>query len=506
VRLACLVLIAAALRLGGITFGLPYIYSFDEPTSIREPLGLIYGAADALSFANPPLYKYLLVAVFDAIVGSARLSEIDPTLLYLLARATSAVLGTATVAVAYWIGRLLRGNQTGLIAAGLTAVTYLLVRESHFAVNDALATLCSTLALAGCVGVACRGGRREYVAAGVTVGLAFAAKYQAAAVLVPLFVAHVQHGRRRRDVDMLLALGVALVTAVLAFPSLVTDARRVLDDVYVFDVLPARLGYEGLDPAGAYAYYSKAFGLGVGWPVLLLAGLGFGWALLRREWPLLVLASLPLCLYAVLGTSHLFFARFLLPSIPALTILAAITLSDVARRSSLAAVALTALAAMGTLPNSLQFDALLTHTDTRTAAREWVQAHLPAATRVAVDSPPIGPPLDQVPLDLAFPQGHALYDVPLDDYRGLGIEYVITSSYSAEAPNIDADRNAQRLAFYAELRASAQEVAEFVPYHGSAPEFVYDRVYGPFDSLDQFDQPGPTIRIFRLGGALPEAR
>ena len=500
-RLACLVAIAVALRLWGISFGLPYVYSFDEPTSIGEALGLVRGATDALSFANPPLYKYLLVGVFDAIVGWDRLSEIDPPLLYFTARITSAVLGAATVVVVYWTARLLRGDLAGLIAAGLTAVTYLLVRESHFAVNDALATLCSTVALGCSVRVACRGTRGDYLAAGAALGLAFAAKYQAAAVLVPMALAHVHHGRRRRDVEMLLALGVALVTAIAAFPPLVTEARRVIADIHVFLMLPSRLGFEGLDRAGAYVYYVKALGVGAGWPMLLLGGIGVGRALIRRDWPVLVLASLPICLYAVLGTSHMFVARFLLPGLPALTILTAVVLSDVALHSRLAAIALATLVAAGTLPNSLQFDTLLTRTDTRTAARAWVQTHLPAATRVAVEPPPIGPPLDQLPVVFALPQGHALYDATLDDYRRHGTEYLITSSYSAEAPNIEADRNAQRLAFYAALSSEAEQVAEFVPYHGTAPEFVYDRVYGPFDALGEFDEPGPTIRIFRLGEA-----
>jgi len=137
--------------------------------------------------------------------------------------------------------------------------------------------------------------------------------------------------------------------------------------------------------------------------------------------------------------------------LPALIILTAIVLSDLARHTQPAAVALAILVAAGTLPNSLQFDTLLARTDTRTAARAWVQTHLPARTHVALDPPPIGPPVDQVPMDFAFPHGHALYDVTLEDYRRQGIEYVITSSYSAEAPNLDADRNAQRLAFYAAL-------------------------------------------------------
>src|SRR5205085_891851 len=198
-------------------------------------------STDALSFANPPLYKYLLGGLFGVIVGVQRLATIDNSLLYFAARETSAVLGALSVLVVYWIARMLRGQSAGLVAAGLASCTYLLVRESHFGVNDALATLCATAALAACVQVACRGRRVDYLLAGAGLGLAFAAKYQCAAVLVPWFVAHVQHGRRRRDVDLLLGLFVALVVAVVAFPPLLTETRRVISDVYVFLMLPSRL-------------------------------------------------------------------------------------------------------------------------------------------------------------------------------------------------------------------------------------------------------------------------
>jgi hypothetical protein len=33
--------------------------------------------------------------------------------------------------------------------------------------------------------------------------------------------------------------------------------------------------------------------------------------------------------------------------------------------------------------------------------------------------------------------------------------------------------------------------------------FVYDRIYGPFDSLDQFTQPGLTIDIYLLQADSP---
>lgn len=493
--------LALVVRLWGISFGLPYIYSFDESTSVGEALGLIRGTTEALSFANPPLYKYLLVGLFSAIVGPQRLAEVDLSLLYLIARAASAVLGALTIVFVYAIARQLRGHWTGVTAAGLAAVTYLLVRESHFGVNDALATLCTTAAMAACIRVACRGTRGDYVVAGAGVGLAFAAKYQAAVVLVPLTLAHLLHGRRRQDGDWLLGLGVAALTAVVAFPPLLTEGRRVVADVYVFLMLPSRLGFDGLDPAGAYVYYVKTFGWGIGWPLLAVACFGIGRAVVQREWPLLVVASLPVGLYLVMGSSHMYVARFMLPGLPALIVVAAVVLNDLGRHAWPVAAIVGCLVVAGTLPTTVRFDALMGRVDTRTQARTWIQANVPAGARVAAEGPAIGPPLDNLSLDLVSPPGHAVYDVTLDEYRAQGVEYVVTSSYSAEAPNLDPARDAQRRDFYASLQRTAERIADFQPYRGTEPDFVYDRVYAPFDSLDHFEQPGPTISVYRLTAA-----
>ena len=269
------------------------------------------GVPDALSFANPPLFKFLLLGVDEALFHLGQQPGLDTSPLFLVARGTSAVLGALTIVGVYWLARSLRGERAALIAAGLASATYLLVRESHFAVNDALVTLCVTMALVCCVRVAGQGRRRDYVAAGAAVGLAFAAKYQAAAVGVPLVLAHLLSRGPRRRTDLGLGLGVAMGTALVAFPSLVLEPGRVLADVYVFDVLPARLGYDGIDPQGGYGYYIQALGVGLGWPMLVLAGVGLARAVVRREAPLLVIASFPVLLFATLGASHMYFARFL---------------------------------------------------------------------------------------------------------------------------------------------------------------------------------------------------
>jgi hypothetical protein len=51
----------------------------------------------------------------------------------------------------------------------------------------------------------------------------------------------------------------------------------------------------------------------------------------------------------------------------------------------------------------------------------------------------------------------------VDDYRERGVEYLITSSYTAGEGIPEPDRNAQRIAFYATLNRDVQQLIEFRP-------------------------------------------
>ena len=50
---------ALTLRVWGIGFGLPLLYHPDEPAYVLQALAVGRGLPDGLTFANPPLFKYL---------------------------------------------------------------------------------------------------------------------------------------------------------------------------------------------------------------------------------------------------------------------------------------------------------------------------------------------------------------------------------------------------------------------------------------------------------------
>lgn len=495
-----LVLLALALRLWGIGFGLPRTYHPDEPAHVLQALAVARGLPGGLTFANPPLYKYLLLGEYAVtyLLGRSGSPQdfvarfrADPSLLYLEARATSALLGSLTVVAAYVLGARWRSQRTGLLAAGWTAVAYLLVRDAHFGVNDALVTLLVTLTLVACLKVLRGGTWRDDLLAGALAGLAFTAKYQGLVVLVPLGLAYLL-ARERRLGGLVLALASMLVASLLTFPSLVLEPGRVLADIYLHLYLPGQTGYPGLDPAGGYLYYLKVLVWGLGWP-LLAAALGASLILPRdRGWLLIV--SVPGLLFLVLGAERMYFARLLLPALPALIVLAAALLDTLATRVRMPWAALlvptaAVLVGLPTLADSAQLDRLLTRADTRDQARDWIEARLPPGTALAVDAPPLGPPLPADGYNLVVPDG-ALDDLPLAEYEARGVEYVVTSSFVADSPDA-------RAAFYVDLTRSADLVAQFRP--GDAPPaFVYDQIYAPFNDLGALERPGPTVSVYRL--------
>src|SRR5271167_1818415 len=111
VGLAAVLAGALALRVWGIGQGLPYVYNIDEGTHFVPKAIEMFKAGHGLDphyFANPPAFTYLLHLVlavwFGGAAGVSHAASAHPTEVYVVARATAAVLGTAAVWLLYLVG------------------------------------------------------------------------------------------------------------------------------------------------------------------------------------------------------------------------------------------------------------------------------------------------------------------------------------------------------------------------------------------------------------------
>ena len=205
---AGLTLLGAALRFA--TLGLQ-AYHHDEIVTASRVLRVGFGhAMDAVGFSEsaPPLY-YALAWIWTQLTGNGEWGL----------RSLSALAGVATIPVAYFVGRELRGARAGVIAAALVAVNPMLVWYSQEARAYALLGFFCALSLLFCVR-ALRddderpGEKRDFVWWGVFSALALATHYFA---VFPL-VAEVLLLARRRGRAILSGLWIVALAVVLLAP------------------------------------------------------------------------------------------------------------------------------------------------------------------------------------------------------------------------------------------------------------------------------------------------
>ncbi|HTR73597.1 MAG TPA: glycosyltransferase family 39 protein, partial [Solirubrobacteraceae bacterium] len=409
------------LRLWGIGQGLPYAYNADEADHfvVHAVEMFAEGTLNPHYFANPPAYTYVLHFLFAAWLGGGAAVKhafgADPTEVYTLARVAAAVLGTIALWLLYATGARLFGRGVGLLAAAIEAVAFLPVFYSHLALNDVPTLAPATLSLLGSAGVLRSGRPREYVVAGVGLGLACASKYTAGIVLLPFAAAaaaryldaSVELGSARAGRRALGGIALAGVSASAAF--LIANPYAALDyaDFHAELAHQSTLSAEaqgklGAPKGGGLEYYLWTLTWGLGWAPAL-AALGGALSVFGRERVLgWLLVPAPCAYLLFMGLQGRYFGRWLLPIFPILCLLAAffvVQLIVLARRRLararvawaaplVAALLVAALLAQG-LIYSVHSGKALARADTRNIARAWMVAHIPAGARIVVE--PVAP-------------------------------------------------------------------------------------------------------------------
>ena len=294
---------AAALRLVGLRYGLPDggLLNPDEKLVVPRAWAITHGGGiDPHPFFDWPSLLLYVQAPFQAWQDAPS---------YFTARIVAVVIGLAGVASAWWLGERSYGVLAGGVAAVATAVAGVHVAYSRMAVTDVLLTTLITVALALLV-------TRRYELAGLVIGAATAAKWPGALVLVPLAVA--AWGQWRR---LAYAGALALAGFVLASPFAVFHLGESASDLWR-SFSGARDGSLGADDDSfaAVAFASELWdALG---PALVIALIGLGVALARRDLADRVLTTFVAVYFVALLPLDSHFDRYVLPLVPVLGVMA----------------------------------------------------------------------------------------------------------------------------------------------------------------------------------------
>lgn len=400
VLLAGLLVLAAWLRLRGLSFGLPAVYNPDEVSILSRALAFATGDLNPHNFLYPTFFFYVLFAwsgvyfalswLAGAVPSLAAFQAqffLDPSGLYLAGRTLGVVCGVASVGALWWWARRLFGDSVALTAALFLAVAPTAVRDAHYIKHDVPATLAVVVAMLAVTRtwpIGAGSQARGALLAGALCGVAFSTHYYTVFLVLPLVLATwwraAQEAPSRRVPSVMLALLTSAAVFFALSPFLLVEPGTAWRDITANRaiVIDRAGGVAGTRFASLVTYLRMLWQEALGWPVLALAAIG-AWSLLRlsRRVALLLLAF-PVA-FLLFITNTVAASRYLNPMLPFAAVLAALGLHDLVaraalRRRPLAVAALAALAALPAVTDSLRVGAFFRQDDTRTQAQRFIES------------------------------------------------------------------------------------------------------------------------------------
>jgi hypothetical protein len=241
-----LVALAAVLRLGPITSGLPYIDYIDEGHVLHPVIRILNSESDTSPSIYPPVTSYLIVAAakgyapfyrifhhhglrkdlptdreYRTVLGEQYDLVAPPEIIW-LGRLVLACLSLATVVVAGALAKLIGGTRAGLLTMLFAALCPALVSRGSTVIIDTTATFFAVVTLYLCQRLRVFGTAnkpalwRSAACAGVAAGLAFGAKYTVGAVFAAVIVTILTlPSAWKRKAILILSAGGGLVIGIL---------------------------------------------------------------------------------------------------------------------------------------------------------------------------------------------------------------------------------------------------------------------------------------------------
>jgi 4-amino-4-deoxy-L-arabinose transferase-like glycosyltransferase len=493
VGLALALIAAAMLRFWALPAGVPFAVQIDEPEVMERAIRMMRtGDFGPHFFDYPALYMYVQAVtgvarfLFGAMRGEwASLAQASTEHFYIWGRAVTATLGTATVWLVYRAG-MRWGERTALLAAVMLAVMPLHVRESHFTLTDVPTTFLVVLTLLLSLRAHERATLGAFLLAAGAAGLAGATKYNGGiAVVLPLMACAMTPALGRRRIAAMAWIAVAMVaTFLLAAPYTLIDLPTFLNQ---FARLSSEYRARGIAGEPVWMVYLKHLRIALQTPgsLLVLAGLGLGlyrvlFGPMRLKW---VLATVfPLVYFRFISNQNIIYARYLLPLVPFLSLLAAAAVVwtvDRLRRWQVptpvrngVTVLLTVITIAPPAYTSIRFDANTAKVWTTQQAYEWVRQELPEGTVVWTETRAF-----LLPPTIKAQYVKELRLVGVTDFRATDVQYLVTSSQNSGVYYSDCRQFRNECADYEKVFAQTEEVARFTP---------------------SSDHPGPEIRILKV--------
>lgn len=452
-----------------------------------------------------------------------------------LARITSAIAGTLTILFVFFLAMAAYGEdkRIGLISALFLAFMYLHVKDCKYPMTDAIMALFSTIALIYIVKILFQNNLKAYILAGLFIGLGISTKYLPASLILPfLMVIGLSWFYNRKNSNFFrdyikksiigvvcIALGFLIGTPMFIprFKPFTARLMRTKKSNVITAERKAE-GYKAKLGQVQQGYFDLLFSTtpnfneplclnsvrgAMDMPLLLLtlAGLFFslyiGLTKHTKQGAIdIVFVTFIIVYYFFLAEpTKLRVVRYLYIMLPLYAVIAARFLTQavdylrIARiKKLILLIVLAVIFVYPTAARSIQYSHLMSHTDTRIFAREWIEENIAEGSTILMAnlypvklSPKKYKVLFYSKQIVRKKQGLPPAKVFKDQYN---VDYVITSSYFyiryyLRESQIDYPEVTRRqINFYKSLDKDGKLIKVF--------------------ENNEWDKPGPTIKIYKL--------
>ena len=523
--LILLFILIVALTLGAVCLehGLPYFPQLDcEPKFIKSagrmaafnnpspgwfgnpgstliyPLASIYKLWGSVSYGvpiwqtNPDLFELLK----EDPAKAEHSKDWDDWAIYaLIGRSLNLFYFAAGIVTTYLIGVRTWDKRVALLAAWFMAISPVLIELAHVIRTDHVGLLFFMLGFLACFRLLSCRRWYDYAIAGIAIGIAGSSRYFNLSLGVTLILAHFlagahhERGHWKRLIIGLTAIAFGFLITTPAFIFSLKTVHRNLtaearDPAATAEMIPLTR------PGRLWGYLSFALSDALSWPIWFLAIVGtfLVWREKNKRAILLLFGFVMFLLTIIMP--RLYWQRWIIPLIPIGLLFAAKTLwtgadalaeyrQGFARWGKSVAILLIIATSLVPLKESVTHAYLMTQSDTRTLAKQWIGVNVPSGSRIVRERYTVFIPDDDFSVTFSY-YLHRLG--PFDETLARRYDYFVASSYAYERFFKVADLHPEKVEFYEKLFEN-ELLAEFKP--------------------DPWKTSGPTIRIYRMPGNLP---
>ena len=437
--LTLIIFVAFALRLYGISFGLPFNYHPDEVPKFNAIQRMrSFGDLNPRYFLHPSMLLYATYFANSLRQFFAPTNDWYDTLI-LSGRYMSAVAGTLSVLLTFLIGKSLFNSRTALIGAALLAVSPLHVTCSRYVKEDALLTffvlLCAYLVVTG----SRRANKNLIYLAGLAAGAAASTKYPGVLTGFLLLGAPFLNGNSwRAHAKLTRATVFAFLAIPIGFfifsPYTILDLPTFLRDIASEQEHMLR-GHMAVIDAWSQLWmyhFSRSILPGLTMLTATCCTVGLGYLLAKRD---------PLSLYVICAFLLYYLPaeyvkakpapqpeRYIMPTLPFLALAGGVLVEALIARSRIIGIALFAVILLIPMQRTAALASEIKN-DTRDQMKLWIEKNIPDGTTIMLDWKPYNPPLSSEKYNLEYlPREDIISNLLVSRLKRSDADYLILSS------------------------------------------------------------------------------